>query len=79
LWNVIRSSVNPRPLPLDLDFDYQDAANLAYGLAKMGGFADPGRTKYLYILARADKLVDLYQNGALSGVNREIGAREIDP
>jgi hypothetical protein len=45
----------------------------------MGGFADPGRTKYLYILARADKLVDLYQNGALSGVNREIGAREIDP
>lgn len=80
LWNAIRFSVNPQPFPLDLDFDYQDVANLGYGLAKMGGyFADPAKTKYPDILARADKLVDLYQGGALSGVNREIGAREFDP
>lgn len=76
----MRFSVNPRPFPLDLDFDYEDVANLGFGLSKMGGyFNDPSKTKYPDILGRADKLIDLYQGGALNGVSRAIDAREFDP
>lgn len=80
VWNAIRYAINPRPYPIDLDFDYEDVANLGFGLSMMAGYyADPSKSKYPDILGRADKLIDLYQGGALSGINRDIGAREFDP
>lgn len=80
IWNAIRFAVHPQPYPLELDFDYEDIANIGFGLAKMGGyFNDPAKTKYPDILGRADKLVDLYEGGALSGIDRQISAREFDP
>ncbi len=80
IWAAIRFAVNPQPFPLELDFDFEDVANLGFGLSKMGGyFSDPAKTKYPDILARADKLVELYKGGALAGISREVDAREFDP